>query len=118
MSVQSSVTGLRAAPPAVPECWSVSPVCNSNRKPCSPRRPAGQAGRDRETHTVSETTIESVAKSPAFPRMAVSKLGLPISSSSSQRKWMLTGTFCSKAYRAPKSAVIAGPLSSVVPRPR
>ncbi len=31
---------------------------------------------------------------------------------------MLTGTPASIAARAPKSAVSAGPLSSVVPRPR
>ena len=97
MSAQSSVTGLRAAPPAVPECWSVSPVCRSKRKPCSPRSPAGAAGRVRDTQTVSDTTTESVAKSAAWARMVVSKFGLPISSSSSQRKWMLTGTFCSYA---------------------
>ena len=45
----SSPIGLRAAPPVTPECWSVSPVSQTSAKPCSPRRPAGQAGRARET---------------------------------------------------------------------
>jgi len=50
---------LRAAPPDVPECWSVAPVSSFRRKPCSPRSPAAQAGRSRETQTVSETTTMS-----------------------------------------------------------
>ena len=47
-----------------------------------------------------------------------SKLGLPISSSSSHRKWMLRGPPARRAARAPKKAVTAGPLSSELPRSR
>ena len=50
--------------------------------------------------------------------MAASKFGEPISSSSSQRICVLVSRPASRAARIPHSAVSAGPLSSVVPRPR
>jgi hypothetical protein len=44
----------------VPECASVAAVCRWNVKRCSPRRPEEIEGLPLETHTVSDTTTESV----------------------------------------------------------
>ena len=84
----------------------------------SPRSPAESEGRPRETHTVSDTTTASVSAAGPIAFSVCAKFGEPISSSSSHRKRMFTGTPASIAARAPSSAVSAGPLSSVVPRPR
>ena len=113
----NSAIGFRDAPPVSPECVSTVAVSSVRMKPSSPRNPAELAGRFRETQTVSETTTESVFRLGAAFEMIFSKFGEPISSSNSQRKRMLTGTSASIAARAPKSALSAGPLSSVVPRP-
>ena len=85
---------------------------------CRPRRPAESEGRPRDTQTVSETTTASVAAAEPICFSVSAKWGEPISSSVSHRNLMLTGTPASIAARAPKSAVSAGPLSSVVPRPK
>ncbi len=114
----SSAIGLRAAPPVTPECWSVVPVSSVKSMPCSPRRPAGAAGLPRAIQIVSETMIESVASLSLANVMPFAKLGEPISSSNSHRKRTFTGTPASNAAFAPKSAESAGPLSSVVPRPK
>ena len=67
---------------------------------------------------MSETTTTSVrAAAPIFASVA-SKWGEPTSSSVSHRKRMFTGTPASRAALAPMRAVRAGPLSSVVPRPK
>ena len=86
--------------------------------PCRPRSPAGAAGLPRAIQIVSETMIESVASLSFAAAMPFAKLGEPISSSNSQRTRMFTGTPASIAAFAPKSAESAGPLSSVVPRPK
>ncbi len=83
-----------------------------------PRRPAGAAGLPRAIQIVSETMTESVARAPRAPPRPFAKLGEPISSSNSQRNLTFTGTPASRAAFAPKSAESAGPLSSVVPRPK
>ncbi len=75
-------------------------------------------GRPRDTHTVSETTTTSVRAAPPMLFRVSAKCGEPISSSVSQRNRTLTGTPASRAARTPNSAVRAGPLSSVVPRPK
>jgi hypothetical protein len=87
-------------------------------KRCSPRSPEDREGFPRETHTVSETTTTSVAAAGPIWRSVSAKFGDPISSSVSQRKRTFTGTPASRAAFAPYSAVRAGPLSSVVPRPK
>ncbi len=72
----------------------------------------------RAIQIVSETMIESVASLSRAPAMPFAKLGEPISSSNSHRKRTFTGTPASIAAFAPNSAESAGPLSSVVPRPK
>ena len=67
---------------------------------------------------MSETTTASVAAAGPIARRVSAKFGEPTSSSSSQRTLTFTGTPASIAARAPNSAESAGPLSSVVPRPR
>ncbi len=102
----------------MPECESVAPVSRLSVIGCSPRRPVDCAGRARDTQTVSETTTASVAAAGPMARSVSAKWGEPTSSSSSQSTLMFTGTPASSAARAPNSADSAGPLSSVVPRPR
>ena len=60
----------------------MAPVSSFRRNPCSPRRPAAQAGRSRETQTVSETTTMSLASDAFSASTAAANDGLPISSSS------------------------------------
>ena len=86
--------------------------------PCRPRSPAGDAGLPRAIQMVSETRTESVARASAAEEIPFSKLGEPISSSNSQSTRRLIGRPASRAALIPKRAVSAGPLSSVVPRPR
>ena len=85
---------------------------------CRPRSPAESDGRPRETQTVSDTTTASVFAAGPIPLSVSAKLGEPISSSVSHRNLMFSGTPASIAARAPRRAVSAGPLSSVVPRPK
>jgi hypothetical protein len=83
-------------------------------------QPDGMAGCLADGQMVSETMIESVcSRAGSWPSLAraVAKLGLPISSSHSHRNWKLSFTDAARARRAAKSAVRAGPLSSVAPRP-
>ena len=93
----------------VPECTSLAPVSSATVKPISPRRPYEIDGWPAAIQIVSETTTESVASgarpAAASPATAAArpaaKWGLPISSSSSQRNWMLARTPFSIASRAP-----------------
>ena len=85
----------------VPECWSVAAVSRVKLKRCRPRKPDEIDGRPRETHTVSDTTTASVRATSFIVRRVAAKCGEPISSSSSQRKRMFTGTPASRAAFAP-----------------
>ncbi len=108
-SAASSPIGLRATPPVVPEWTSLAPVWSAIVNPMEPRSPYEIDGCPAAVQMVSDTTTDSVAKAgrpPArSPAMAaaspVEKFGLPISSSSSQRNWMLARTPVSIASRAP-----------------
>src|SRR5262249_51899925 len=82
-----------------------------------PRRLYGTAGLPDDSQMVSETRTESVLRFGSFFLMNSSKWGLPISSSSSQRKRMFSLTPFSDAHLAANRAVMPGPLSSVEPRP-
>ena len=97
----SSEIGFRAAPPVLPECWSVSAVSSLKITRSNPRRPADKEGRSRETHTVSETTTASVRAADPMARSVSSKWGEPTSSSVSQRKRTLSGTPASRAAFVP-----------------
>ncbi len=87
----------------------MTPVSSAIVKPIRPRSPYEIDGLPAAVQIVSDTTTESVANgarpAPASPAMAAAspaaKFGLPISSSSSHRNWMLARTPCSSARRAP-----------------
>ena len=82
---------------------------------CSPRRPAGDAGRSRETQIVSETTTKSVLSASRCALTPPAKLGLPISSSSSQRKLMFTRA--PRVEREPRAEERGQARALVVGRP-
>ena len=74
--------GLRAAPPAVPECWSLAAVSRRRRNVWRPRSPAGEAAKalaglslsERDRQIVQLRFFEGLTQSEIAERINISQM--------------------------------------------